>query len=199
MLTPTFPGDSPLHRLAAGVKLAALAGLGIAVGATAQPVLLGLALVAVWLAYLPLGLTEAAGLPQRLWPLWPFVLVIGGWHLWRGTPEAGLIVILRMLTMFAAATLLLRTTRFDALLAAFSGLLRPFDRLGLPVDRIALALAMTVRFIPVLALRAEALATAWRARAARKPRHRLLAPLTLAALDEADRAAEALRARSGSV
>ena len=58
---------------------------------------------------------------------------------------------------------------------------------------------MTVRFVPVLAQRAEDLARAWRARSPGKPRHRLLAPLALAALDEAEHAAEALRARSASV
>jgi biotin transport system permease protein len=166
---------------------------------TSAPALLAAAFVAVWVAFLSLGRDEAVRMPRRLWPLWPFVLVIAGWHLIRGTPETGLAITLRMLTMFAAATLMLLTTRFDALLATFSTLLRPFARLGLPVDRMALALAMTVRFVPVLAQRAQDLARAWRARSPRKPRHRLLAPLALAALDEAEHAAEALRARSASV
>jgi biotin transport system permease protein len=199
MLTLTLPVETALHRLTAGAKLAAIAGLGVLLGLTSHPAVLAAVFAGLWLAYLPLGLSEAARLPRRLWPLWPFVLVIGGWHLVRGTPDTGLVVILRMLIMFGAATLLMLTTRFDALLAAFSALLRPFARLGLPVNRIALALAMTVRFIPVLAQRASDLAQAWRARSARRPRHRLLVPLAIAALDEADHAAEALRARSASV
>jgi biotin transport system permease protein len=196
MLTLPLALETPLHRWSAGAKLAALAGFGIALGLVAHPAVLALALAAVWAAYLPLGLAEVRHLPRRLWPLWPFLLVIGGWHLIRGTPGTGLAIALRMLAMVAAATLLLLTTRFDALLSVFAGVMRPFGRLGLPVDRIALALAMTVRFIPVLAGRAEDLALAWRARSPRKPRHRLLAPLALAALDEADQAAEALRART---
>ncbi|MFM7334704.1 MAG: CbiQ family ECF transporter T component [Tabrizicola sp.] len=199
MLTPISPVDSVLHRWPAAAKLAAIAGLGVLLGVIADPVVLAVIFAGVWLAFLPLGGAEAAHLPRRLWPLWPFVLVIGGWHLFRGTPEAGLAVVLRMVTMFAAATLLLLTTRFDALLAAFSAFLRPLERLGLPVKRIALALAMAVRFIPVLSQRAGELAQAWRARSPRKPRHRLMVPLALAALDEADHAAEALRARSASV
>lgn len=199
MLTPTLAIDSPLHRWPAGAKLGLIALLGIALGLTAQPVILAAALAATWAAYLPLGLAEAARAPRRLLPLWPFLLVIGGWHILRGTPDLGLAIALRMLAMFGAATLLLLTTRFDALLAVFSTVLQPLARLGMPVARIALALAMTVRFIPVLAGRAEDLARAWRARSPRKPRHRLLTPLALAALDEADRAAEALRARSAMV
>jgi biotin transport system permease protein len=199
MLTPTLAVETALHRLPAAAKLAGIAGLGVLLGLITNPLMLAAILALLWLAFLPLGLAEAARLPRRLWPLWPFVLVIGGWHLFRGTPETGLAIILRMLTMFGAATLLLLTTRFDALLAAFAALFRPFERLGLPVDRIALALAMAVRFIPVLSQRAGDLAQAWRARSPRKPRHRLLVPLTLAALDEADHAAEALRARSASV
>jgi len=194
-----LPTDTALHRLPAGAKLAVLAGFGIAIGATSHLLLLAMAFALVWAAYLPLGFAEVARLPRRLWPLWPFVVVIGGWHLLRGTPEVGLAAILRMLAVFAAATLLLLTTRFDQLLAVFTTIMRPFSPLGLPVARIALALAMTVRFVPVLAARAEDLAFAWRARSPRKPRHRLLTPLALAALDEADHAAEALRARSASV
>lgn len=199
MLTLTLPRETALHRWPAGWKLALLAALGIALGMIAHPAVLTAALLAVWAACLPLGLTEFVRMPRRLLPLWPFVLVIGGWHLLRGTPEAGLAITLRMLTLFMAATLMLLTTRFDALLATFSAIMRPFARLGLPVERIALAMAMAVRFVPVLAQRASDLARAWRARSARKPRHRLLAPLALAALDEADHAAEALRARSASV
>jgi biotin transport system permease protein len=199
MLTLHLGAESALHRWPAGLKLGLVAALGIALGMTATPALLALAFLIIWAAFLPLGLSETARMPRRLWPLWPFVLVIGGWHLIRGTPEAGLVITLRMLTMFAAATLMLMTTRFDALLATFTSLMRPLARLGLPVDRTALALAMAVRFVPVLAQRAGDLSRAWRARSPRKPRHRLLAPLALAALDEADHAAEALRARSASV
>lgn len=199
MLTPTSPVESPYSRWPAGVKLALVAGLGMVIGALSHVVLLAMALALVWLTFLPVGRAEAARLPLRLRPLWPFILVIGGWHILRGTPDVGLAVILRMLIMVAAATLLLLTTRFDALLATFSTLFRPFKRLGLPVERIALALAMAVRFIPVLSQRAADLALAWRARSARNPRHRLLTPLALSALDEAERSAEALRARSASV
>jgi biotin transport system permease protein len=199
MLTPTLAVETPLHRWPAGVKLGLIALLGIALGVIAEPLALGIALGLTWAAFLPLGVGEALRLPRRVWPLWPFLLVVGGWHLWRGTPELGLAVALRMLTMVAAATLLLLTTRFDALLASFSTLLGPLARFGLPVARIALALAMVLRFIPVLAQRAKDLGEAWSARSARKPRHRLLTPLALAALDEADHAAEALRARSAQV
>lgn len=199
MLTPTSPVDSLFHRWPATAKLALVAGLGIFLGLTSDPLILAAVFACLWLSYLPLGAPEAARLPRRLWPLWPFILVIGGWHLFRGTPETGLAITLRMLTMFAAAALLLLTTRFDALLAAFAGLLRPLQGLGLPVNRIALALAMAVRFVPVLAQRHKDLSQAWRARSASKARHRLLVPLGLAAFDEADHAAEALRARSASV
>jgi biotin transport system permease protein len=199
MLTPTLASETSLHRWQAGVKLTLIAALGIGLGMTAKPAILVAALAVIWAAYLPLGWAEAIRAPRRLWLLWPFLVVIGGWHILRGTPEAGLVVALRMVTMFAAASLLLLTTRFDALLAAFLAVLRPLTPLGLPVGRIALAMAMAVRFVPVLAERGETLAQAWRARSTRKPRHRLLAPLAIAAFDEADHAAEALRARSASV
>lgn len=199
MLTLTSPVETPFHHWPAGCKLGLLAGLGFAVGMISSPAVLGAVLVGLWLAYTPFGWVEAARLPRRLWPLWPFVVVIGGWHLARGTPQTGLAIALRMLIMFAAASLMLLTTRFDAILATFSKLMRPLERFHFPVARAAFALAMAVRFVPVLAKRASDLSVAWRARSSRKPYHRLLTPLTLAALDEAERAAEALRARSALV
>ena len=54
-----------------------------------------------------------------------------------------------------------------------------------------------IRFTPALIGKARQLALAWRARSPRRPGWRVVLPLTLGALDDADRVAEALRARGG--
>ena len=55
-----------------------------------------------------------------------------------------------------------------------------------------------IRFIPVMLLRMEALALAFRARSARRGSWRIVMPGVLAALDDADHVADALRARGGA-
>jgi biotin transport system permease protein len=198
MLTAISAEPSPWHRLPAGAKLAAVAGLGLGLALTGSLPLLATALLLAAAAYLPLGAGRAARGLRALWVLWPFVAIILGWHLWRGTPELGLAVVLRLLALVLAANLLTLTTRLQDLLATLRRLLRPLGALGLPVNAVALSFAMALRFLPVLLARASELDEAWRARAPRRARVRLLAPLALAALDEADHAAEALRARGGA-
>ena len=74
--------------------------------------------------------------------------------------------------------------------------MRPFARLIAP-RALAMAIALTIRFIPVMLDRTVQISESWRARSRRGPGWRILTPVTMAALDDADRMAEALRARGG--
>ena len=60
-----------------------------------------------------------------------------------------------------------------------------------------LAMALVVRFVPVLAAKGQALAMAWRARSQRPPGWRIIVPFAVTAIDDAEHVAEALRARGG--
>jgi biotin transport system permease protein len=90
------------------------------------------------------------------------------------------------------------TTRLADLQGLVLWLLGPFARV-LPAKPVAIAIALMIRFIPVMAERAARLSEAWRARSPRRTRVRLVAPLALGALDDADHVAEALRARGGAL
>ena len=95
-------------------------------------------------------------------------------------------------------TAALLAVAFAIMLAVLMRLLSPLTRLGLPGDRIALAVALVIRFIPVLTERITLIRCAWSARSPRPPGWRLMVPAALAALDEAEHVAEALRARGGA-
>jgi biotin transport system permease protein len=197
MLTLTCPFDHPLRRAPAGAKLA-----GLAIGTTALFLTTGAWIAAAALAgVLALHLAgDPRVLPfalRLLWPLWPFAVVAVAWHLWRGTPVEGAAVLLRMAAAVMAANLVTMTTRLDDMIAVLTRALAPLRPI-LPPRRAALALALAIRFVPDLMLTGARLAEAWRARSPRRPLHRLIPPLTLAAIDTADRAAEALRARGGA-
>ena len=197
MLTLTSPVEIWAHRLAAGTKLAALAGATTGFFLLDVPWVLALAGVTAAGLYASGGVGFAKAGVRQLWPLWPFVVLVGLWHLWTGDTAGGAVVLLRMVTAVALANFITMTTRLSDMLAVFERLARPLAPI-LPPRRLALAFALVIRFIPVMLERMEQITQSWRARSLRKPRWRVLVPATLAALDDADRAAEALRARGGA-
>ena len=197
MLTLTSPVEAWAHRLPAGGKLAALAGATTGLFLLAAPWALALGFVATVGLYLTGGLRFARAGACLLWPLWPFAVIVGLWHLWTGDLTGGTVVILRMVTAVALANFVTMTTRLSDMLAAFERLARPLAPI-LPSRRLALAFALVIRFIPVMLERMGQINASWRARSPRRPRWRVMVPATLAALDDADRVAEALRARGGA-
>ncbi len=198
MLALTSPVRTPLHRLPAGAKLAALVLFTALLFQAHSLPPLAAALAAIAALHLTGGLPFAAHALRLLWPLWPFVLILALWHLWTDDLRGGAVILLRLVTAVAAANLVTMTTRLSDMIAIVERLAAPLGRLGLPPRTLALAIALTIRFLPVLSDRLARLSDAWRARAPRRPGWRILTPATLATLDDADQVAEALRARGGA-
>ncbi len=198
MLTLTSPVRLWAHDLPAGAKLAALALATMGLFALTTPLPLAFGAVGAASLYATGGARFARAGLRLLWPLWPFVLIVGLWHLWTDDAIGGAVVLLRMLTAVALANFVTMTTRLSDMIAVFQTLARPFGPLGLSPRRLAIALALVIRFIPVMLDRLTQISQSWVARSPRRPRWRVLVPATLAALDDADHAAEALRARGGA-
>lgn len=198
MLTLTSPVETPLHRLPAGAKLLALAAFTLLLFQLATPLPLAACLGALVLLHLALSrqiLTHALGL---LKPLWPFALVIALWHLWLRDPTGGSVILLRLITAVMAANLVTMTTRLSDMVTLIERFAAPLRHIGLPPRSLALAIALAIRFLPVLSHRVAEITESFRARSPRRPGHRILIPAALAALDDADHVAEALRARGGA-
>ncbi len=198
MLTLTSPVRIWAHDLSAGTKLAALALATMGLFALKTPLPLAVCAAGAAALYATGGVRFATAGLRLIWPLWPFVLIVGLWHLWTADVTGGVVVLLRMLTAVALANLVTMTTRLSDMIAVFQTLARPLAPLGLSPRRLAIALALVIRFIPVMLDRLAQITQSWAARSPRSPRWRVLVPATLAALDDADRAAEALRARGGA-
>lgn len=198
MLTLTSPVRTYAHDIPAGAKIAALCLITLGLFALTTPLPLALAAGAMAGLALSCGLRFATALLRALRVLWPFLLILALWHLWTGEIGSGLTIALRMLTAVAAATFVTMTTPLSAMLDLFARLASPLQRLGLSPKALSLALALMIRFIPVMLDRFAALSMAWRARAVRRLGWQVLMPATLAALDDAAHVAEALRARGGA-
>ena len=199
MLSLTSPRQTPAHGWRAGAKLGALALVTFVLflpdpGWGALLLALGLFLAAALAA----GRWRILSAWARLFrPLAPFVVLLILWHWVSRTPLDGAVILVRMTAAVGAANLVTMTTRLSDLQALVLWLSRPLAGL-LPTRALALSIALMIRFIPVMADRAARLSDAWRARSPRRPGARLMAPLALSALDDADRVAEALRARGGA-
>jgi len=183
-----------LHAVPARAKLLALAGLTIVVYAIDSPLALAAGTVAVLGIYAGMGRLAIQRL--RLFaPLLPIFIAIAVLQVWSiGWSGAGASV-LRLALMVLVADLVTATTPMLAMMDAIAPLLRPLRRIGVDSDRIGLAIALVLRFVPMLLEDWRRREEAWRARTGRRANVRLLAPWIADLLRLADRIAEALDAR----
>ncbi|MBN8960664.1 MAG: energy-coupling factor transporter transmembrane protein EcfT [Rhizobiales bacterium] len=183
-----------LHRVPAGFKLAGLALLSLLLLPIDDWRILAGALAIVLAIYAGFG---RAGFERLalLRPLIPLLVIVGGVQALSGGWYAGAAISLRLLAMLLLADLVSMTTTMSALmdvLAPFFNLLRP---LGVNPRKMALAVALVLRFVPVLLTRWRAREEAWKARTHRRVPVRLVAVFLADILQLADRVAESLDAR----
>jgi biotin transport system permease protein len=198
MLTLTSPHRIWAHRLPAGAKLAALALTTLALFHLTTPLPLALALAVILALIATGGRTFAMAALISLRPLWPFLLIVALWHLWRGDVPGGAVILLRLTAAVAAATFVTMTTTLADMIAVITWLARPLALIGLQPQTLAVAVALTIRFLPVMLIHLTRIREAIRARSPRRPGWRVMTPVLLITLDDADRVAEALRARGGA-
>ncbi|NCV11055.1 MAG: energy-coupling factor transporter transmembrane protein EcfT [Rhodobacteraceae bacterium] len=197
MLTLTAPQKTIFHEFSAGQKLLALCVVSTALFQIESLTVLACLTFAVIALYLSQGLSFAKFGVSMLWPLWPFVLIIVLYHGITHDIAAGGEIILRMLIAVALANLVTMTTALNDMIDVLMGLLRPLNWIGISTKPVALTIALFIRFIPTLIERGITINAALRARSTGKSGWRIIVPLTLSVLNEAEHVANALRARGG--
>ena len=195
MLSLYVPGTTPVHRAPAGVKLAVLALLGVALFATARLVLVAAALVLVLAAGLLWARLPRRALLSQVRPVWIWLIALFGFHLLVTGPLLGAVAVLRLLTLVLAAAVVTTTTRMTALVAVIEWLTSPLRVLGIRPARVGLVIAMTLRFIPLVSDRATRIREAQAARGADRVRPAMVVPLLVQVLRMATTVGEALDAR----
>ncbi|MFT6774730.1 MAG: biotin transport system permease protein [Paracoccaceae bacterium] len=202
MLSLTSDIRTIYHPMPARWKLGALCAvtlaLSMAPGGAPGGAGSGLALAITVALYLGGGMAFARQGLRMLRPLRWFLVLLAVWHVAEGTPVAGAWLIVRLVAAVGLANLVTMTTRLDDMIAAVEGALAPLRRIGLNPRPLGIAIALTVRFIPALSDKGARLVESWRARSPRRPGWRMLFPLALIAIDDADAVSDALRARGGA-
>jgi biotin transport system permease protein len=153
-----------VHRTPAGVKLLALAVLAVLVFAVptlavAAGTLAGVCLLGSAVARLPVALLARQARVVAVW-----VVAIVAAHALVTDLVTGVETALRLLALVLAAAVVTATTRVTEMVAVVERLCAPLRWVGVRPARIGLVLAMTLRFIPLVAERADRIREAQAAR-----------------------------------
>jgi biotin transport system permease protein len=196
MLSISLAGHSWAHKMKVGHKMAMLAVVSIVLFWVNSWVILCVALFGVLALYASVD----GAVRKGAWLMKPILWIVGIiwiFHAFRGEYLAGSVVCLRLLVLVGLANFVTLTSKLTDMIDLFLCLLSPFKRLGVRTGAIGLALGLVMRFTPVLIERTGQLTQSWRARGGVGASWRLILPLFITVVDDADRVAEALRARGG--
>ena len=197
MLAISIAGSSWAHRARVGFKILALAVISIMLFFVTSWIALTILLLGVIILYLLISREVLLKGLYLMRPMLWVVCLIGAFHVFRGEFLTGCIVCLRLVILVSLANFVTLTSRLTDMIELFLWLLSPLKRIGIPVAPIGLALGMVMRFTPVLITRASQLSESWRARGLKQTNWRIILPLFITVVDDADKVAEALRARGG--
>jgi len=193
------PRASVVHRTPAGWKLLALAGLSVLLFAVPTlPVVGGALLAVVVLGVAIAQLPPSVLLRQARAVLW-FLVALFVLHTLVTDALTGTFTVLRLLTLVLAAAVVTATTRVVEMVAVVERVCGPLRFVGVRPARIGLVIAMALRFIPLIAERADRIREAQAARggSARGLRglRTTVVPLLIQVLQLAHTVGEALDAR----
>jgi biotin transport system permease protein len=156
--------DSLVHRTPAGLKLLVLAGLGALVFAVPTLPVAAATLVAVVLVGLLVARLPAALLLRQARAVAVWVVAIVVVHAWLTDLLTGVETALRLLALVLAAAVVTATTRVTEMVAVVERVCAPLRLVGVRPARVGLVLAMALRFIPLVAERADRIREAQAAR-----------------------------------
>ncbi|KQT88304.1 energy-coupling factor transporter transmembrane protein EcfT [Aurantimonas sp. Leaf443] len=189
------PGRSVLHRMHAGWKLAALPVLGTLLFLVPSLALQLLALGVV-LCLFPVGGQTPRSLAGALRSFAPILLLVALAQVWFGGWHAAALFTARLAALLLAATLVTATTRTADIVEAIEAGLGPLRRFGVDPGRVGLAIALAIRFVPLLGAIAAEIREAQAARGLDRSLLALGVPLIVRALKMSDEIADAIDARS---
>lgn len=179
------------------MKLLGLLACSVIVLATHRwPVLLGGCGLALGL-YVSLGSAGKNRL-QGLRLVLPLILALGAFQALVMNIDMALASVARVMLMIMLADLVTATTSMQEIMRAIAPVLRPFSWAGFDVSRLSIAVALMIRFIPVLLAQWQAQSESWRARSQRRPWAAIIPPFMAMTLRRADHIADSLAARRRS-
>lgn len=194
LLGAHVPGDTWLHRLPAGAKVAGLFGCGVAVVLLRGPLTaaLGLLVAAAVLA------SSGARIRSTLLGLRALIVslvLLGAFHVWQNGWTRAVEVVADLMALVLLATALTVATPVDEVLDAVVRGLRPLRRLGVDPEKVGLAFSLMLRAIPTTLTIAQETRDAALARGLQRDPRALLTPMVIRVVAHAHETGDALHAR----
>lgn len=188
-------GDSRLHRMPAGLKLASLAVISLALFTINHPAVLAIAAL-VGLASHALLRISAAEIWRRMRPFVLIVVVVALFTgVFSGVTE-GLVALFRLAALALFASLVTATTTTGDFIDVITRAAMPLERLGLlRASDVGLSIGLVIRFIPEILSRYEVIRDAHYARGLKPRPLSIIVPLIITTLRSADEIAAAIDAR----
>lgn len=189
------PGTTVIHRMSPASKFVALLLFIILI--TVLPTqpwhpLAAMVVMGVLYAVARIPFDTAV---RQIAPVLPFMAFIGVFLWWQNGLEKTLITIFGLIAALMAASLFTLTTTIEDLMEALETNMAPLERIGVPVDTVSLAIALTIRQIPVLLGTANESLDARKARGANLSLLAFGIPLVIRSVRHAQLTGEALMAR----
>jgi biotin transport system permease protein len=183
-----------LHQVPAGTKLLALAAISIVVLPVDDVLFLALGGCVVAGIYLSMGrpgISRLIGLKAML----PLILGLGIFQGFVISWELAALSVTRLLLMIMLADLVTATTPMQEMMRVILPWLRPLRVIGVDPKKLSLAVALVIRFVPVLLAQWQAHSEAWSARSKKRSGFKLIAPFMNETLRRTDHVAEAIVSR----
>ena len=197
MLSLTYPKPTIYHKIPVSVKLLILIFATIFLFISNNIEIYFLSLIFILLLYVSCGKSFFIEGMKYLKILYVFIIIVIAWNLYSQNYYAAISTPMRLIICFLLANFFTMTSK----LSDFQDFLQNIAlKIGMNAKFSAifgLSVALFMRFLPALHLKSHSLIQSWRARSTKKPLWRIIFPLTLLAVDDAEQLALALRARGG--
>ncbi|APT92361.1 cobalt ABC transporter permease [Corynebacterium phocae] len=194
-LSVYIPGNSFIHRVNPAAKIAVVMLFVIVTSISFNTLWWGLSYIAV------IGvLYVCARIPVRVawsqtWPPLLFLLPLAGFQWWSEDFVFAAEKFLVLLSALLLAFLLTLTSTVAQIMDSVTTALSPLERIGVPVDTISLAMALTIRLIPLMFETVYEVLDARQARGATASPLAFGTPVIIRSIRRAQAIGEALAAR----
>jgi biotin transport system permease protein len=188
-------GDTFLHRLPAGVKLAGLAVASLVLFLIHSPLTLALAALVAGTLHAMMKLGWRASW-QRLRVILLTIMVVAGFTLVINSPADAVAVFFRLVALALLAATITASTSTGEFIDVVTRAAYPLERLGIfRASDIGLAIGLVLRFLPDILGRYQSIRDAHHARGLKPKFLTLAVPLIIQTLKSADEIAAAIDAR----
>ena len=188
------PGHSALHRLSAGAKLSALVAVSLALFLIPSTPVVLLSVPVAFAIYLSTGAPFRQLMAQLRGPAILLGLIFA-FHLLFGTVSEGVLAVARFATLILLASAVTLSTPISEMAELVEWLLGPLRPLGVNPEKVGLAIALAIRFVPLIAEEFRHIREAQAARGLAANPLALIVPLVIRTLKSADELADAIEAR----